>query len=100
MEPDVTVMRVTAEGVHGRVPTRMTWNLVDHLDPETGFTSMSRTTAFPAAVMARMIVDGSFRRRGLFAPEQLAGHKGLVERMFKELKARGVRYDATVESMD
>ena len=100
MEPDVTVMRVTAEGVHGRVPTRMTWNLVDHLDPETGFTSMSRTTAFPAAVMARMIADGSFRRRGLFAPEQLAGHKGLVERMFKELKARGVRYDATVESMD
>ena len=100
MEPDVTVMRVTAEGVHGRIPTRMTWNLVDHLDPETGFTSMSRTTAFPAAVMARMIADGSFRRRGLFAPEQLAGHKGLVERMFKELKARGVRYDATVESMD
>lgn len=100
MEPDVTVMRVTAEGVHGRVPTRMTWNLVDHLDPETGFTSMSRTTAFPAAVMARMIADGSFRRRGLFAPEQLAGHKGLVERMFKELKARGVRYDATIESMD
>ncbi len=99
-EPDCTIMRITAEGLLGRVPTRMMWDLVDDLDPATGFSSMSRCTAFPAAAMARMIADGTFKRRGVFAPEQIANDKGLLERMLKELKARGVEYRATVESID
>ncbi len=100
LEPDCTVMRITAEGDLGKVPTRLTWNLVDHLDPETGFTSMSRTTGFPAAAIARMIADGSLRKRGLFAPEQIAGEKGLLERMMKELGRRGVHYRAEAEAIE
>ncbi|NCF39285.1 MAG: saccharopine dehydrogenase, partial [Planctomycetia bacterium] len=99
-EPDCTIMRITAEGMLGRIPTRMAWDLVDGLDPATGFSSMSRCTAFPAAAMARMIADGTFKRRGVFAPEQIANDKGLLDRMLKELKARGVEYRATVESID
>ncbi|MAC18436.1 MAG: saccharopine dehydrogenase [Phycisphaerae bacterium] len=99
-EPDRTIMRITADGMLDRVPTRLAWTLVDDLDPETGFTSMSRTTGFPAAAMARMILDGTLKRRGLFAPEQIAGEKGLLERMLKEMKARGVHYEATVETVE
>ncbi len=99
-EPDCTVMRITAEGDLGKVPTRLTWDLVDHLDPKTGFTSMSRTTGFPAAAIARMIADGSLRKRGLFAPEQIAGEKGLLERIMKELATRGVHYRAQAESVE
>ena len=99
-EPDCTVMRITAEGDLGKVPTRLTWDLVDHLDPETGFTSMSRTTGFPAAAIARMIADGTLRKRGLFAPEQIAGEKGLLERIMKELSTRGVHYRAQAESVE
>ncbi|MDE0889870.1 MAG: saccharopine dehydrogenase NADP-binding domain-containing protein [Phycisphaerales bacterium] len=99
-EPDCTVMRITAEGQLGKVATRLTWDVVDDLDPETGFSSMSRCTAFPAAAMARMIADGSFKRRGVFAPEQIANDKGLLDRMLKELKARGVEYVARVETID
>ena len=99
-EPDCTVMRITAEGDLGKVPTRLTWSLVDHLDPETGYTSMSRTTGFPAAAVARMIADGSLRKRGLFAPEQIAGEKGLLDRMMKELADRGVNYRAEAEAIE
>ncbi|MBK12483.1 MAG: saccharopine dehydrogenase [Crocinitomicaceae bacterium] len=99
-EPDCTVMRITAEGDLGKVPTRLTWSLVDHLDSETGYTSMSRTTGFPAAVVARMIADGSLRKRGLFAPEQIAGEKGLLDRMMKELADRGVNYRAEAEAIE
>ena len=91
---------VTAEGQLSKVATRLTWDVVDDLDPETGFSSMSRCTAFPAAAMARMIADGSFKRRGVFAPEQIANDKGLLDRMLKELKARGVEYVAQVETID
>ena len=99
-EPDRTIMRITADGMLNRIPTRLAWTLVDDLDSETGFTSMSRTTGFPAAAMARMILDGTLKRRGLFAPEQIAGEKGLLERMLKEMKARGVHYEATVETVE
>ncbi len=99
-EPDCTVMRITAEGLLGKVPTRLSWDLVDHLDPETNFTSMSRTTGFPAASIARMIADGSLRKRGLLAPEEIAGEKGLLDRVMKDMTARGVRYIAKVESID
>jgi len=99
-EPDCTVMRITAEGQLGKVATRLTWDVVDDLDEKTGFSSMARCTAFPAAAMARMIADGSFKRRGLFAPEQIANDKGLLDRMLKELKSRGVEYVARVESID
>lgn len=98
-EPDRTIMRITAEGLLGKVPTRLSWDLVDQLDPETRFTSMSRTTGFPAASIARMIADGSLRRRGVFAPEQIATEKGLLDRILKDMKKRGIDYVAKVESL-
>ena len=100
MEPDVTVMRVTADGIHGKVPTRLRWDLVDHLDPATGFTSMSRTTGFPAAAMARMIADGTFKTRGVIPPEHIVKRKGIVDLLMKQLTARGVRFEAKVETLD
>ena len=47
-----------------------------------------------------MIADGTFKRRGVFAPEQIANDKGLLDRMLKELKSRGVEYVARVETID
>jgi saccharopine dehydrogenase-like NADP-dependent oxidoreductase len=98
MEPDLTVMRVTAEGTHAKTSTRLTWDLLDYLDPETGFTSMSRTTAFPAAAMARMIAEGEFKARGVIPPEFIVKQKGAVDRILKDLAKRGIEFVARVES--
>ena len=100
MEPDLTVMRVTAEGIHSKVPTRLTWDLLDYLDPETGFTSMSRTTAFPAAAMARMIARGDFKARGVIPPEFLVKKKGVVDQLMADLSKRGIEFTARVESRE
>ena len=100
MEPDMTVMRVTAEGIHGNVPTRISWDLLDHLDPATGFTSMSRTTAFPAAAITRMIADGTLTCRGVTPPEHLVKHEGIVDTLMGELAKRGIEFDARVETRD
>ena len=100
MEPDITVMRVTAEGIHGEVPTRLSWDLLDHLDPTTGFTSMSRTTAFPAASITRMIANGTLRRPGVTPPEHLVRFDAVVENLMKDLTARGIEFEAHVETRD
>ena len=75
-EADLTVLRVVAEGIENGQPTRYAWDLLDRFDPETGLRSMSRTTAFPAAIMAGLILDGSFRRPGVFAPEAVGREAG------------------------
>lgn len=100
MEPDITVMRVTAEGIHGKVPTRISWNLLDHLDPTTGFTSMSRTTAFPAAAITRMIADGTIKSHGVIPPEDLVKQEGIVENLMEDLGKRGIEFEAHVETRD
>ena len=96
-EVDITVLRVEARGDVDGVATTLTWDLYDELDPKTGWTSMARTTAFPATIIARLIEQGVISEPGVYAPERLAGHDQVVETLFAQLQARGVTYRETVD---
>jgi saccharopine dehydrogenase-like NADP-dependent oxidoreductase len=89
-EADLTVLRVVAEGLENGKPARYSWDLVDRFDAATGLRSMSRTTAFPATIVAGLMLEGAFRRPGVHAPETLGREPGLLERLLRELLARGV----------
>jgi len=93
-EADLTVLRVVAEGLADGRPARYSWDLLDRFDPQTGLRSMSRTTAFPATIVGGMLLDGTFRRPGVHAPESLGREPGLLERLLAELAARGVSCEA------
>lgn len=99
-EADLTVMRVTVDGrtADGH-DARYGWDLLDHFDPQTRLRSMSRTTAFPAAIVAGLVADGVFRRPGVHPPEILGAQPGLLETVLRELEARGVRCASRVERM-
>jgi|GEM_PF-8523 len=99
-EQDLTVMRVLVEGLLGGKPTRLVWDLFDVFDPTTGFTSMSRTTGFPATAMARLILSGRYRERGVIAPERAALSRGVLSTILRDLAARGVHYVAGAEQME
>ena len=98
MEEDITVMRVVVEGELDGVPTRLKWDLLDRLDPVTGFTSMSRTTGFTCTVVARMMMDGTLKTPGVFAPEMIATEDGILDAILAGLAERGVHYTAHMES--
>jgi len=97
-EADLTVMRVIARGVMDGAPTVIMWDLLDYYDPATDSTSMSRTTAFPCSIIARLIANGELDRPGVAPPELLGHDEGLVHRVISELLERGVRYETTIES--
>jgi saccharopine dehydrogenase-like NADP-dependent oxidoreductase len=97
-EADLTVMRVVVEGVLDGVATRLQWDVLDRLDPATGFTSMSRTTAFPATSVARMLLDGTIDEPGVHAPEEIATIPGVFDRILADQRERGIDYRASVES--
>ena len=97
-ERDLTVMRISAVGIKAGVRTRLTWDLLDFLDPATGFTSMSRTTAFPCTIVARLIASGKISTKGVLPPELIAD-PWIVEHLLSELGKRGVKYTFAEHAM-
>ena len=90
-EADLTVMRVMVEGRRGDFHVRYTWDLLDRFDPATGLRSMSRTTAFPATIVAELVEGGAFASPGVNPPERIGERDGLLDRVLRELEKRGVK---------
>ncbi len=98
-EEDLTVMRIIVAGVKDNAPQRHVWDLLDYYDRQRNTTSMSRTTAFPCAIVARMIASGQIKQRGVIPPEQLACQPDLVANVLAELSRRGVMFEQTFEKL-
>lgn len=97
-EGDVTVMRVQVSGTSNGARVREVWDLVDRYDPSTSFTSMARTTGFPCAIVARMILDGTIGLpAGVHFPEKLAANRPLLDRLLAELAKRNVVFKHRTE---
>jgi len=99
-EEDLTVMRVSVSGTAGGRRVRHEWDLLDYFDRATGATSMSRTTAFPCAIMARLVATGRFDRAGVFPPERFGDDETIVTHLLEENAKRGVRYTHRVQELD
>lgn len=90
---DVTTFRVTVIGEKAGRPATRTAEMVDRYDEETGFTSMARTTAFTAAIGARMTVRGDLLHPGRpFATPEQAIYGACFDTMIDELDRMGVRF--------
>jgi saccharopine dehydrogenase-like NADP-dependent oxidoreductase len=99
-EEDLTVKRVRIEGRRDGKRVRYTWDLLDRYDPATNLRSMSRTTAFPAAIVTRMLARGEYREPGVHPPEDLGAIPGVLDTTLAELAVRGVRYTTCVEVLE
>jgi lysine 6-dehydrogenase len=96
---EFTVLRVMVEGRKGGKHVRHTYDLYDETDPGAGDTSMARTTGFPCAIVARMLLDGRFAGPGVFPPELLGREEGILDHVTGELSARGVNLTSRIEQI-
>jgi lysine 6-dehydrogenase len=83
---DVTLIRVQVEGGKGSESRVVEYEVVDYFDDSTGLTSMMRTTAWPQAVTAVMLADGTITERGVLPPEKSIP----PETFIKALRERGI----------
>ena len=90
---DITAYRVTVIGEKDGRPATRTAEMIGRYDDETGFTSMARTTAFTAAIAARMTARGDLPHPGrpFVTPEQ-AIYGDSFDTMIDELDRMGVRF--------
>ncbi len=98
-EEDLTVMRVVAEGLENGSPVRYQWDLLDRYDRGSGATSMSRVTALPCTIVARLVAAGALARPGVAAPEVIGREPGMLERVLAALADRGIEYKRTVTKL-
>jgi lysine 6-dehydrogenase len=98
-ERDITVFRVEVIGAKDGRPRCYKIEMVDRYDPVLGFTSMARTTAFTAAIVARMVAHGDLKASGWLTPEKLITGP-LFDRLVGELADVGVRFDMMTEKTE
>ncbi len=99
-EPDLTILRVEAHplrpgplrGLLGRrrapAPV-LSFTLVDRYDAASGMSAMMRTTAWPAAIIVRMLASGEIAKRGGIRQETDVPALALLA----ALAARGVKIE-------
>jgi len=98
-EKDVTLMRVVVSGrKRGKFTTHI-FEMIDTYDSKRHYTSMAKTTSFPASIAAQMIASGKIKRTGSLFPEEVF-HAELFEPFMKGLKNRGVVVTHRVFSED
>lgn len=68
---DITVLRVEVSGIKEGKATKHIWEMVDLYDYERQITSMAKTTAIPAALIAKWIASKKLTETGVVPVESL-----------------------------
>jgi lysine 6-dehydrogenase len=69
-EPDYVLVRLEFVGKINGETKRLRYDIVDKFDAETSLSSMMRTTAFPASIIAQMMARGEVKMRGATPQEK------------------------------
>jgi len=91
-DDEFTVMRIVVEGLEGGRVKGVQYDLFDRRDRATGFSSMARTTGFPATAAARLVLSGKYGRKGICPPELIGADAAAFRFVMDELAARNVVY--------
>lgn len=68
---DITVLRVTTKGRKDGVNTTYTWEMIDFYDHDRNITSMAKTTAIPAMLVANWIANDRIKEKGIVPVEKI-----------------------------
>tara|TARA_R110002072_G_scaffold87129_1_gene196560 strand:- start:14297 stop:15424 length:1128 start_codon:yes stop_codon:yes gene_type:complete len=96
-EAELTVMRVTVEGLEHGQPRRHIYHLEDRGDAATKTSSMARTTGYTCTGMLECLLDGTWTTLGVTPPELVGKADGLWPKLRAHLAERGVTLTVTSE---
>ncbi len=89
-EAEFTYMRVVVKGQGNTGQQCHTYELFDETDPDTGASSMARTTGYPCAFVTKRIAAGQLARPGVLPPELLVDEESLFDDMMDDLRGKGI----------
>ncbi len=94
-ERDIAVLRIEAWGIKQKSRKRITYEVIDYRDLETGLFAMNRTVGFTASIAAQMVLSGEVSRPGVLSPIGDVSGKRVLE----ELQLRNIQVVRREEEM-
>ena len=98
--PDIVVMLIKVSGLKGNKRIRYVYRVLDHYDKGRQVTSMARTTAYTASIVAQLVGRKEITERGVVPPEKLGMNKSLFEKLTNEMRKKRVIINEEKEIMD
>jgi saccharopine dehydrogenase-like NADP-dependent oxidoreductase len=95
-EAEFTAFQASVWGQTDGQDRRYDYRLFDRTDPQTGVSSMARTTGYTCTAVARLVLAGKFARKGICPPEYVGADAGCFAAVLADLAARGVVVDRVV----
>jgi lysine 6-dehydrogenase len=95
-ERDVVILRVSAWGLKQGRQRRVTYQLIDYRDLNTGLFAMNRTVGYTASIAAQMILKGQIKAAGVLSPTRDVPPQDLL----RELKTRGMQVEHRLEESE
>jgi lysine 6-dehydrogenase len=88
---DIVALKVEVSGVKNGRQMGYTYHLLDGYDEKQGITAMARTTAYPASIIAQLVLKKVIREKGVIPPEKLGMNEEFFSEFVNELERRGIR---------
>ncbi len=92
---DLVLLRVAAWGIKGGEKVKITYDLSDYRDFETGLFAMNRTVGFTSSIAAQMILEGKITTPGVLSPVKHVPAREFIE----EIKKRGMKINYRIEKL-
>lgn len=92
---DIVVLKVEVVGVENGKKTSYLYHLLDNYDKKQGITAMARTTAYPASIVAQLMLKKAVKEKGVVPPEKIGMDKKLFSQFSDGLKKRGIKVSET-----
>ncbi|MCS6989289.1 MAG: saccharopine dehydrogenase NADP-binding domain-containing protein [Chloroherpetonaceae bacterium] len=96
-DDEFTLLELVIEGKQNGKPKRLRYFLLDRTDHEAKQSSMSRTTGFTCAAVARLVLSGKYKRKGISPPEFVGENEACFNFVRRELEKRKVKLNQTEE---
>lgn len=93
---DIVALRVEVTGFKNGKRTRIIDHMLDSYDEKNGITSMARTTAYPASIVAQLILNKTLKEKGVVPPEKIGMDNHLFNAFIGELEKRRVKIDEQI----
>jgi len=87
---DIVALRTQTRGARDKKRTERVYTLLDHCDKKRGITAMARTTAYPASIVAQMILNKHLKEKGVVPPEKIGMDNKLFKLFSEGLKSHGI----------
>jgi len=88
---DIVALRVEVSGTKNGRQLTYTYNLLDAYDQTQKITAMARTTAYPASIIAQLILKKTVKYKGVVPLETIGNNDTLFKALISELQRRHIK---------